>query len=33
VDAQGNIYLGETVAGKTVSGRVTGHIVRKLVKN
>jgi DNA-binding beta-propeller fold protein YncE len=30
VDAKGNIYLGETLPGKTKSGRVTGHIVRKL---
>jgi hypothetical protein len=33
VSAQGNIYVGETVPGKTVSGRDTRHIVRKLVKN
>lgn len=33
VDAAGNIYVGETVAGETVSGRVTGHTVRKLAKN
>jgi hypothetical protein len=33
VDAQGNIYVGETVPGKTVSGRDTGHIVRKLARN
>ena len=33
VDARGNIYVGETVPGKTKTGRVTGHIVRKLAKN
>ena len=33
VDRQGNIYVGETVPGKTDSGMVTGHMVRKLVKN
>jgi DNA-binding beta-propeller fold protein YncE len=33
VDPQGNIYVGETVAGKTESGRVTGATVRKLVRN
>jgi len=33
VDAAGNIYVGETVPGETVSGRVTGATVRKLVKN
>ena len=33
VDGKGNIYVGETVPGKTKSGRVTGHIVRKLAKN
>jgi DNA-binding beta-propeller fold protein YncE len=33
VDKQGNIYVGETVPGKTDSGMVTGHMVRKLVKN
>jgi sugar lactone lactonase YvrE len=32
VDARGNIYVGETVPGKTRTGRVTGHIVRKLEK-
>jgi DNA-binding beta-propeller fold protein YncE len=32
VDASGNVYLGETVPGKTKSGRVTGHIVRKLAR-
>jgi DNA-binding beta-propeller fold protein YncE len=30
VDRDGNIYVGETVPGQTVSGRPTGHIVRKL---
>jgi len=33
VDRKGNIYVSETVAGKTDSGLVTGHMVRKLVKN
>ena len=33
VDRQGNIYVGETVPGKTDSGMATGHMVRKLVKN
>jgi len=33
VDGKGNIYVGETVPGKTKTGRVTGHIVRKLAKN
>jgi hypothetical protein len=33
VDRLGNIYLGETVAGKTESGLVTGHTVRKLMRN
>ncbi len=33
VDAHGNIYVGETVPGETVGGRVTGQTVRKLVKN
>jgi DNA-binding beta-propeller fold protein YncE len=32
VDKDGNIYVGETVPGKTKSGRVTGHMVRKLQK-
>jgi DNA-binding beta-propeller fold protein YncE len=32
VDPQGNIYVGETVAGKTETGRVTGMTVRKIVK-
>jgi DNA-binding beta-propeller fold protein YncE len=32
VDPHGNIYVGETVPGKTESGRVTGATVRKLVK-
>jgi sugar lactone lactonase YvrE len=32
VDKAGNIYVGETVPGQTDSGRVTGHIVRKLAK-
>ena len=30
VDARGDIYVGETVPGKTDSGLVTGHMVRKL---
>jgi DNA-binding beta-propeller fold protein YncE len=33
VDRQGNIYLGETVAGKTENGLVTGHTVRKLMRS
>ncbi len=33
VDRQGNIYVGETVPGKTESGLVTGHMVRKLARN
>jgi len=33
VDGEGSIYVGETVPGKTDSGMVTGHMVRKLVKN
>jgi len=33
VDRQGNIYVGETVPGKTDGGMATGHMVRKLVKN
>ena len=33
VDKQGNIYVGETVPGKTDLGMVTGHMVRKLMKN
>lgn len=33
VDKQGNIYVGETVMGKTDSGMVTGHMVRKIVRN
>jgi DNA-binding beta-propeller fold protein YncE len=32
VDPQGNIYVGETVDGK-IGDMVTGHAVRKLVKN
>jgi DNA-binding beta-propeller fold protein YncE len=32
VDPQGNIYVGETVPGKTVSGMVTGGTVRKLAR-
>jgi DNA-binding beta-propeller fold protein YncE len=32
VDAGGNIYVGETVPGKTVGGMATGATVRKLVK-
>jgi DNA-binding beta-propeller fold protein YncE len=30
VDKDGNIYVGETVPGRTISGRITGHTVRKL---
>src|SRR5215831_10439575 len=30
VDKQGNIFVSETVLGKTDSGLVTGHMVRKL---
>lgn len=30
VDARGDIYVGETVPGKTDSGLITGHMVRKL---
>ena len=33
VDKEGNIYVGETVPGKTDGGMVTGHMVRKLIKN
>jgi DNA-binding beta-propeller fold protein YncE len=33
VDKAGNIYVGETVPGKTDSGMETGHMVRKLIKN
>jgi sugar lactone lactonase YvrE len=32
VDKNGNIYVGETVPGKTVGGMVTGATVRKLVR-
>ena len=32
VDPQGNIYVGETVPG-AIGDMVTGHMVRKLVKN
>jgi len=32
VDLQGNIYVGETVDGKTNKGVVTGHTVRKVVR-
>jgi DNA-binding beta-propeller fold protein YncE len=32
VDVHGNIYVGETVPGKTDEGMVTGHMVRKLMK-
>jgi hypothetical protein len=32
VDKAGNIYVGETVPGRTDSGMATGHMVRKLVK-
>lgn len=33
VDKTGNIFVSETVPGKTDSGLVTGHMVRKLIKN
>lgn len=33
VDREGNVYVGETAAGRTETGLVTGHIVRKLAKN
>jgi len=33
VDNNGNIFVSETVAGKTDSGLVTGHMVRKIVPN
>lgn len=32
VDAEGNIYVGETVPGTTLTGQPGGHIVRKLAK-
>jgi hypothetical protein len=32
VDLRGNIYVGETVDGKTNEGVVTGHTVRKLIR-
>jgi hypothetical protein len=32
VDADGNIYVGETVPGTTLTGQPGGHIVRKLAK-
>jgi hypothetical protein len=32
VDKSGAIFVSETVTGKTDSGRVTGHMVRKIVK-
>ncbi|MSO61363.1 MAG: hypothetical protein EXQ50_04615 [Acidobacteria bacterium] len=32
VDTDGNIYVGETVAGTTLTGQPGGHIVRKLAK-
>ena len=32
VDPQGNIYVGETVPGQ-IGEMMTGHMVRKLVKN
>jgi DNA-binding beta-propeller fold protein YncE len=32
-DAQGNVYVSETVPGKTPGGRVTGAQVIKLIKN
>jgi DNA-binding beta-propeller fold protein YncE len=33
VDKHGAIFVSETVAGKTDSGLVTGHMVRKIVKD
>ena len=30
VDKDGNIYVGETVPGTTLTGQPGGHIVRKL---
>jgi DNA-binding beta-propeller fold protein YncE len=33
VDRKGNIFVSETVPGKTDNGLITGHMVRKLVKN
>jgi sugar lactone lactonase YvrE len=32
VDAEGNIYVGETVPGTTLTNQPGGHIVRKLLK-
>ena len=32
VDAEGHIYVGETVPGTTLTGQPGGHIVRKLAK-
>ena len=32
VDTDGNIYVGETVAGTTLTGQPGGHLVRKLAK-
>lgn len=32
VDAAGNIYVGETVPGTTLTGQPGGHLVRKLAK-
>jgi sugar lactone lactonase YvrE len=32
VDKEGNIYVGETVPGTTLTGRPGGHIVRKFAK-
>lgn len=32
VDADGNIYVGETVPGTTLTGQPGGHLVRKLAK-
>jgi hypothetical protein len=29
VDSEGNIYVGETIAGTTLTGRTGGHTVRK----
>ena len=32
VDAAGNIYVGETVPGETLTGLAGGNVVRKFVK-
>ena len=32
VDRDGNIYVGETVPGTTLTGRPGGHIIRKFAK-